>query len=817
MATNIIQNLAKILSSRYGKDVRQAIHDSIHDCYEDGKVGAIDLIAREQIANLISENNPTEGNSELQDIRVGYDGTTYTSAGEAVRQQVGSLSEDMVFISKIFEKGYATLAIDWEQGNINLDTGVDMTNENYCRVPYYVVFNNDCLVSLSSLENILIFRVYEYEEDGTFIRSVVNNSANNLTIYAKEDKKYRFVVYHRGASPQITPENAKVEAIIVQQSLKCIEMGGKIKDKVIKEWKVGGINNATGALYSTDAMIRTDFFCPYSEKVRFKDNFKGNSMRLYHYNSFGEYIGYKVYSSRQKEVEVVKYDNYIAVTPNTESNMFNEVIIGDYNNRINTRKRIYGIEIDNSLAENSVKRIADAVGLNNDYMIGNVYKYGIHNDFDQIYPWCDMRLCNVQELDGIKKVTYDTEEKFTTDGTNGDVCVEIPKFYTMREIEGNIERILISGEKRSGFELEPAFYDYENNAELNFIYVGAYMANLEDGKLKSKSNVYATANTSLLEFRNGGEMYDFATVQAIQKLISIEFAEINMSQIFGGLSGLIHDSNGVKAYETLKQSNSAKFYVKTSSEAASRLNNLWVGERITVSDQMGITEERFITGLGDSEILNIDGIFYTIRSISFDGSPVDITKDTTLFYHRHQINGLTDSIPYHTGRTNFVQDTLSNQFKYRNIEGIWGNLGEFIDGIRVKNLEYYVSFDKNNYSDLQKYKKLSYVPVEHVGYVWKTAFIKTMGYDRRFPTVNLPNALASYSDDIPEPYYGDLMNCAYLTSMDGNPIEEGTEFIGMSSVAWDGSSRNGLYMYRFIATETLKNALYGTRKIYRNR
>ena len=74
MASNIMQNLAKILSSRYGKDVRQAIHDSIHDCYEDGKAGSTDLIAREQIANLVSENNPTEGNSELQDIRVGHDG-----------------------------------------------------------------------------------------------------------------------------------------------------------------------------------------------------------------------------------------------------------------------------------------------------------------------------------------------------------------------------------------------------------------------------------------------------------------------------------------------------------------------------------------------------------------------------------------------------------------------------------------------------------------------------------------------------------------------------------------------------------------------
>ena len=86
--SNIEQNLQKILSSRYGKDVRQSIHDSIHDCYEDGKAGATDLVAREQIANLVANNNPTEGNSELLDIRVGADGTTYSSAGESVREQI---------------------------------------------------------------------------------------------------------------------------------------------------------------------------------------------------------------------------------------------------------------------------------------------------------------------------------------------------------------------------------------------------------------------------------------------------------------------------------------------------------------------------------------------------------------------------------------------------------------------------------------------------------------------------------------------------------------------------------------------------------
>ena len=52
---SISDYLKNILAARYGKDVRQSIHDAIQQCYYDGKAGSIDLEARQSIEDL--DNN----------------------------------------------------------------------------------------------------------------------------------------------------------------------------------------------------------------------------------------------------------------------------------------------------------------------------------------------------------------------------------------------------------------------------------------------------------------------------------------------------------------------------------------------------------------------------------------------------------------------------------------------------------------------------------------------------------------------------------------------------------------------------------------
>lgn len=149
----------------------------------------------------------------------------------------------------------------------------------------------------------------------------------------------------------------------------------------------------------------------------------------------------------------------------------------------------------------------------------------------------------------------------TLTGADGVVMVEIPKFYTKREVVGNVTTWSISAFPLTGYTVHPAFV--KAGVEVAYRYVGAYDAcywdatdstyksglNLDDltasldlaaDKLASVAGVYPVVGVTRAECRTlaanrgtGWHQLDFALYSAIQLLYLIEYQSFYSQSILG--------------------------------------------------------------------------------------------------------------------------------------------------------------------------------------------------------------------------------------------------------------------------------------------
>lgn len=169
-------------------------------------------------------------------------------------------------------------------------------------------------------------------------------------------------------------------------------------------------------------------------------------------------------------------------------------------------------------------------------------------------------------------------------GADGQVMVEIPKFYTRTERNGSLVTWMISDLPVQGFTVHPAFI--KDGVEVNYRYIGAYDACVYDvggatylsglnydnnsgangvqvdvtastgDKLASVSGIYPMVGLTRGEFRtlaaNRGTFWrqlDFALWSAVQMLYLIEYQSFFSQNILGAgnTNGSYLASSGVQA------------------------------------------------------------------------------------------------------------------------------------------------------------------------------------------------------------------------------------------------------------------------------
>ena len=110
--------------------------------------------------------------------------------------------------------------------------------------------------------------------------------------------------------------------------------------------------------------------------------------------------------------------------------------------------------------------------------------------------------------------------------------------------------------------------------------------------------------------------------------------------------------------------------------------------------------------------------------------------------------GSTDSLTYPTGRPSGSSDDVD--VIWRGIEGFWGNVWEWTDGMNFNGGAYYVSNDETAYADdtSNGYAALSFTGATN----WSQSYITNEGCDANNPWAMLPSAAGSGSGST---YYAD--------------------------------------------------------------
>ena len=356
------------------------------------------------------------------------------------------------------------------------------------------------------------------------------------------------------------------------------------------------------------------------------------------------------------------------------------------------------------------ERICDNIGL-----VANATKDGsaVQNDFDNIYPWSDIKTYNYDTTN--KKVkAYIGEPGFKFDGTNGEVLTRIPEFWYKREIKEDYEYIYIADYNRAG---------YKHSKEFS---IGRYGISVDaDGKAHSISGQIPAYNKTISAFRTLATAVGDGFCQMdtryfiLQLLYLVEYADYNSQSKLG---------RGVSEWFSQKaliaENNVNRIIVANST-------NMYVGRNASIgtSDAWNnaVASERTITKIEDYSNGSVTG-----KAVYFDGAAVNIAVNNCL-WGIGQKSGQCDELGMKSGTLN---NDGCHSMIYRGIENVFSNMFTAIDGLNIKDYIAYVCDDPTQYASdkfTEPYKAIGYTNLKTT-----SVYTSKLGYDENNSEIALP-------------------------------------------------------------------------------
>lgn len=173
-------------------DVQEVINNKLDNMADSGELYEIIRRYTDPIANEQNEKitvlearmstftslpeGATSGDAELTDIRVGYDGTVYPSAADAVRDQVSSLNSDLDSKIIVFESVNKANPKDYQDGFI-LELNVLNLNQGYAHTGFIRCKSGDLIRTLRCGQ-ISEYHIVQYYDKN---KNCITNSYTTVT------------------------------------------------------------------------------------------------------------------------------------------------------------------------------------------------------------------------------------------------------------------------------------------------------------------------------------------------------------------------------------------------------------------------------------------------------------------------------------------------------------------------------------------------------------------------------------------------------------------------------------------------------------